>query len=160
MQRALFQLGRVPHYHQTDNSTAATHQIGKEAGARGRAPFNEEYLALMRHFGMTPRTTEVGAKEQNGDVEAANGALKRRLEQALLVRGSRDFDSVEEWQAFIDEVARKANGARGARLAEELAAMRELDVGKLPEYVEDWTRGSASGAPSASSTAPTRCPRA
>jgi hypothetical protein len=25
---------------------------------------------MMRHFGMTPRTTEVGAKEQNGDVEA------------------------------------------------------------------------------------------
>ena len=33
---------------------------------------------MMRHFGMKPRTTEVGAKEQNGDVEAANGALKRR----------------------------------------------------------------------------------
>jgi hypothetical protein len=48
---------------------------------------------MMRHFGMTPRTTEVGAKEQNGDVEAANGAFKRRLEQALLVRGSRDFES-------------------------------------------------------------------
>ena len=27
VQRALFQLGRVPRYHQTDNSTAATHRI-------------------------------------------------------------------------------------------------------------------------------------
>ncbi len=48
----------------------------------------------MRHFGMTARTTEVGEKEQNGDVEAQNGALKRRLDQALLRRGSRDFPSV------------------------------------------------------------------
>ncbi len=28
VQAALFQLGRVPEYHQTDNSTAATHRIG------------------------------------------------------------------------------------------------------------------------------------
>src|SRR5205814_5892857 len=92
VQAALFQLGRVPEYHQTDNSTAATHRIpdGHEAHVEGRKrPFNDDYLALMRHFGMTPRTTEVGAKEQNGDVEAANGAFKRRLEQELLVRGSR-----------------------------------------------------------------------
>ena len=96
LQRALFQLGRVTEWHQTDNSTAATHQVPKdkqvivETSGRKRA-FNEDYLALMRHFGMRPRTTKVGAKEQNGDVEARNGALKRRLEQALLLRGSRDF---------------------------------------------------------------------
>ena len=28
-------------------------------------PFNADYVAMMRHFGMTPRTTAVGAKEQN-----------------------------------------------------------------------------------------------
>jgi hypothetical protein len=140
VQRALFQLGRVPRYHQTDGSTAATHKIpeGQAAHVEGRKrPFNAEYVALMRHLGMTPRLIEPGAKEQNGDVEAANGAIKRRLEQALLVRGSRDFESVEAWQAFIDETLRKANANRGRRVAEDLAAMRELDVSKLPEYVEE-----------------------
>mgnify|MGYP002382245230 FL=1 len=34
VQRALFQLGRVPTYHQTDNSTAATHPVGKEKRER------------------------------------------------------------------------------------------------------------------------------
>lgn len=139
VQRALFQLGRVPHYHQTDNSTAATHEIPAgqvERDGHGRA-FNTAYLAVMRHFGMTARTTEVGAKEQNGDVESSNGALKRRLEQALLVRGSRDFESVDAWQAFVDQVLRKANAGRGPRVAEEIAAMRELNVAKLPEFVEE-----------------------
>lgn len=143
VQRALFQLGRVPRFHQTDNSTAATHRIpdGKSVVVEnGKRPFNEDYVATMRHFGMTPRTTEVGAKEQNGDVEASNGAIKRRLEQALLVRGSRDFESVEVWQGFVDDVLRKANKARGPRVAEDLAAMRELNVGKLPEYVEEKLR--------------------
>ena len=140
IQRALFQLGRVPRYHQTDNSTAATHQIPRGKGRpvdETTRRFNEEYLALMRHLGMTPRTTEVGAKEQNGDVEASNGAIKRRLEQALLLRGCRDFESIEDWQTFIDQVQHKANAARGARMTEELAAMRELHVSKLPEFVEE-----------------------
>lgn len=140
VQRALFQLGRVPEYHQTDNSTAATHRIpdGKAVLARGsKRPFNEDYLAVMRHFGMEPRTTQIAAKEQNGDVEAGQGALKRALEQALLLRGSRDFDSVEAWQSFIDDDVRKSNRARGRRVAEDLAAMRELSVARLPEFVEE-----------------------
>lgn len=141
VQRALFQLGRVPLYHQTDNSTSATHRIpaGKKVTGEGsgKRPFNEDYLAIMRHFGMTARTTEVGAKEQNGDVESSNGVLKRALNQALLVRGSRDFASRAAWQAFIDDLLRKANLRQGRRVAEDMAAMHALDVAKLPEFVEE-----------------------
>jgi hypothetical protein len=50
--------------HQTDNSTAATHDL--KTGKRG---FNDEYAALMRHLKMSPRTIAVGKKDQNGDVE-------------------------------------------------------------------------------------------
>ena len=107
VQRALFQLGRVPEWHQTDNSTAATHRIpdGQSVVGEGsgKRPFNADYLAIMRHFGMKARTTEVGAKEQNGDVEAANRALKSALNQSLLVRGSRDFESRAGWQSFVDD---------------------------------------------------------
>jgi hypothetical protein len=145
VQAAVFQLGRVPRFHQTDNSTAATHRIpdGKAVPFDGgKRPFNEEYLALMRHLGMTPRTTAIGAKEQNGDVEASNGAIKRRLEQALLVRGDRNFESVAAWQNFIDRVQRKVNASRGTRLADDLATMRPLAVDRLPEFVEEDVRVS------------------
>ena len=140
VQRALFQLGRVPRYHQTDNSTAATHRIpdGKKVFFEdGKRPFNDDYIALMRHFGMTPRTTAIGTKEQNGDVESENGVIKRRLEQLLLVRGSRDFEDVAAWQSFIDEALRTRNAGRRTRVGEDLAAMRELNVARLPEYVEE-----------------------
>lgn len=140
VQAALFQLGRVPAHHQTDNSTAATHRVsndveGAEAGSP-RRKFNDEYLGVMRHFGMKPRTTGVGEKEQNGDAEARNGALKRQLEQALLLRGSRDFESRDAWEQFVQAVQRKANAGRRTRIAEELTAMRPLDVSKLPEFTE------------------------
>ncbi len=132
VQSAVFRLGRIPDFHQTDNSTAATHDL--RTGKRG---FNQEYEDLVNHLGMKPRTTKVGKKEQNGDVEAAHGALKRRLEQHLLLRGSRDFDSVEAWESWLQEVLEQANRLRQKRLREELAIMRPLSVERLREYKEE-----------------------
>lgn len=131
VQSAVFRLGRVPTFHQTDNSSAATHDL-----RTGRRGFNQEYEALMRHLGMKPRTTAVGEKEQNGDVEASHGALKRRLKQHLLVRGSRDFESVEAFEAWLHDILDEANGLRKERVSEELSAMRPLRVSRLPEYKE------------------------
>jgi hypothetical protein len=131
VQAALFRLGRRPTWHQTDNSTAATHNL--QTGKRG---FNADYEILMDHLGLKPRTTEVGKKEQNGDVEASHGVLKRRLEQALLLRGHRDFDSIEAYETWVQGVCAKANAGRTAKVEEELAAMVALDVRRLPEHVE------------------------
>lgn len=145
VQRALFQLGRVPEWHQTDHSTAATHQLPKaEATPTTTRAFNAEYVALMKHFGMKPRTIEVGEKEQNGDVEASNGALKRALKQALLVRGSREFESVAAWQSFVDDVCRKSNKTKSAKVEEEFAVMRELKAEKLAEWIEERVRVTSS----------------
>jgi hypothetical protein len=139
IQAALFQLGRVPRWCQTDNSTAATHNVMKRAPGQKetpRRPFNAEYLSLVRHFGMSARTTEIGAKEQNGDVEVSHRALKSRLEQALLIRGHREFDSRDEWESFVHGVLRKANAARGPRVQQELDALNPLSATRLPEFVE------------------------
>ncbi len=131
VQEALFRLGRVPEWHQTDNSTAATHDL-----ATGKRGFNAEYEEVMVYFGMKPRTIGIGKSHQNGDIEAANGALKRRLEQHLLLRGSRDFESVEGYERWIASALEAANAQRAARLTEELAAMRPLTVERLPEFRE------------------------
>lgn len=149
LQTALFRLKGVPKFHQTDNSTAATHGARskdgsflprEEGGQKGRL-FNEDYLALMRHFKLEPRTTGVGKKEQNGDVEALNGALKRRLKQHLLLRGSRDFESVEEYERWIQGVLDQANQLlRSAKLAEELAVMTPLAAQRLAEFTEERLR--------------------
>jgi transposase len=132
VQSAIFRLGHHPTWHQTDHSTAATHELGD-----GDRTFNRDYEAIIKHFGMKPRTIGVGEKEQNGDVEASNGALKRRIEQRLLVRGSRDFESVDAYERWLaeDPVAR-GNAGRRTRLAEELAVMPIVRVERLPEFKE------------------------
>ena len=132
VQSTLFRLGRVPEFHQTDNSTAATHDL--RTGKRG---FNEEYLAMMAHFALKPRTIGIGAKEQNGDIEASHGVLKRRLAQHLLLRGSRDFESEEAYERWLWEKIEAADRLRQPKFGEELAVMRLLRVARLPEYRQE-----------------------
>lgn len=132
IQQVAFKLGRRTKYHQTDNTTAATHDIPS-----GKRKFNEDYEKVVRYFGMEPRTIAVGEKEQNGDVEAANGALKRRLEQHLLLRGDRDFDSEEAYEKWVQQVCDQANAFRAKKVSEELAMMHVVKVNRLLEYTEE-----------------------
>ena len=132
IQQVVFKLGRAPRYSQTDNSTSATHDIPS-----GKRAFNDDYDRVVRYFGMEPRTIEVGEKEQNGDVEAANGALKRRLEQHLLLRGSRDFESIEVYEQWVQAVMESGNELRRTKVAEELEAMHVVKVERLLEYTEE-----------------------
>src|ERR1017187_9779677 len=132
LQEALFRLGKVPKLLQIDNSSAATHQISGE----GKRDFNPEFLSLVAHYGLTPRTIHVDCPNENGDVEAHNGHLKRRLEQHLLLRGYRDFASEAAYDEFVAGALTKANGPRSAKVAEELAVMRELPPTRLCEYDE------------------------
>jgi len=137
VQEAVFRLGRVPEYHQMDHSTAATHELA--TGGRG---LNDEYRGLMDHLGMKARMIEVGEPHQNGDVESANGAFKRRLKQHLLLRGSRDFASEEEYERWVQWVAEKGNALRTAKVREELEAMRPLLVGRILDHDEEMVRVS------------------
>lgn len=131
VQEAVFRLGRVCAYHQTDNSGAATHNL-----TSGKRVFNDDYLEFIRHLGMEPRTIAVGEKNQNGDVEALHGALKRRLRQHLVLRGSSDFESVEEYEVWLAQIMEKANRLRTRRFNEELAAMKPVTADRVPEFTE------------------------
>jgi len=134
LQSALVRLGHVPQEHWTDHSTAATHLIG--ATAPGQWAFNDHYRSLLAHFGIAPHTINVAQPNENGDVESANGALKRRLEQHLLLRGNRAFASGTDYELFLRTALDKANRVRQTKLVEELAVMRLLAVDLLPEYEE------------------------
>ena len=104
-------------------------------GSGGR-DFNPDFLSLVKHYGMKPRTIGIDCPDQNGDVESQNGHLKRRLEQHLLLRGYRDFESVGAYDGFVMGVLDKANSPRRARLAEEFKVMRALPPSRLSEYDE------------------------
>ena len=116
VQEALFRLGHAPKCHQTDTSTAATHDL-----TSGKRDFNAEYLDIMHYFRMIPRTIAVGEKEQNGDVEGMHRGLIRRLKQYLLLRGSNDFESAVVYENWLWRMMSKTNRPRQTKLREELA---------------------------------------
>ena len=134
LQAALKELGKGPMVLGTDNSSAATHELEQLPG-RPRG-YNSDYLELCTHYDLTPITINVGCPHEQGDVESQNRHLKRRLEQHLLLRGSRDFESVEQYDELVRGVLRAANARRQKRLAEELACMRSLPDTGLAEYRE------------------------
>jgi len=135
LQGALFRLGHVPKEGWIDNSTAATHEPA--GGDGGKRKFNQRYLDIYAHFGITPMVIGVDEPNENGDVESQNGALKNRVNQHLLLRGSRDFDTREEYRGFLETVVNRANEPRRDRLAEELAVMRELNASPLADFEDD-----------------------
>lgn len=133
LKATLGRLGRVPRELLSDHSSTATHQLRRGCGERG---FNEEYLSICAHYGITPRTINVGRPQENGSCETSHGHLKRRIKQHLLLRGSADFAGEDEYDAFLVKVLESANLRRAKRLGEELAAMPETLIADLADYRE------------------------
>jgi hypothetical protein len=129
-QRAVAELGRVPHRHRTDNLSAATHDLRD-----GRRAFNERYLGAMAHYGVEADRNTPGRAHENGSVEQAHHRFKRAVEQALLVRGTRDFADRASYDAFLREIF-AARNKRRTNLGDDLRGMKELP----PMRIEDFRR--------------------
>jgi transposase len=130
-QRAVGELGRVPHKHRTDNLSAATHDLRDG----GRA-FNERYLGAMAHYGVEADRNTPGRAHENGSVEQAHYRFKRAVEQALLIRGTREFADRASYEAFLREIFAARNKSRIAKLGDDLRGMNELP----PMRIEDFRR--------------------
>ena len=104
LQNALWALGKVPGMHRTDQLTAAVNQIG---GPDPRDAFQRRYLDVLDHYGLTGQKIQAGRANENGDAEQSHHRFKNRLDQALMLRGSRDFESTEAYVSFVrDQIAR------------------------------------------------------
>lgn len=122
LQHALWGLGGVPVEHRTDCLTTAVQQSGS---------FTQRYQALLAHYGLRGQKTQPGKAHENGDVEQSHHRYKKAVDQALLLRGSRDFASRQEYEDFLQGLVEQRNGGRQARLAEERAHLRALPERRL-----------------------------
>jgi len=127
LQNALWQLGKVPAEHRTDNLTAAVVKVGK------RDEFTAGYTALLAHYGLRASHTNPASPNENGDVEQSHRRFKSAVRQALILRGSRDFSSREEYAAFLSQVIAKRNRRRTDKLTAEMAAMNDLPARRLAD---------------------------
>lgn len=141
LEYALRQLGGVPEEHRTDSLSAAFRNLTTTAAA----DLTQRYRGLCAHYGMRASRNNPGASHENGAIEARQGTLKQRLEQALLLRGSRDFAHLDEYRAFVSEVVVRLNARIAARLTVERGTLRALPPWRSAEYEEVPARVSKFG---------------
>ena len=130
LQNALWQLGGVPQLHRTDRLSAAVPPGGHEE-------FTQRYSALLRHYGLQAQAINVRAAHENGDCEQSHHRFKTALDQALMLRGSRDFDAREAYGDFVRVLFCQLNKGRQRRLDEELPLLRRLPAARL-ESARRW----------------------
>lgn len=141
LQDAFWRLGGITPQVQTDLRSTVTHQLKRADDARS---FNIEYLAFCEHLGTTPRTINPFRPDEDGDVEAAQRHLKRRLLNHLILRGSHDFPSPEVYEGFVGQVYTANNAQRAVRLAEKLPELRPFPAQRYPD-AEEHTGGVERG---------------
>ena len=123
IQKAFWEFGGVPKKHRTDSLGAAVKNHSD------RKTHTDRYQTLMDYYGCEPERINVRCANENGDVESSHGHLKNRIDQALLLRGSRDFASREEYVAFLEELITQANSHRRALFEKE-----QVHLNRLPDH--------------------------
>lgn len=136
LQNALRALGGAPLEHRSDSLSAAYQNL--EAAAR--ADLTVRYEALCLHYGMTPTRNNRGIAHENGSIESSHGHIKSAIEDALQLRGSRDFADVAEYRHFIDEIVGRHNVRRMPRIEAERAVLQALPAQRSDDFEERTVR--------------------
>jgi hypothetical protein len=126
LQNALWALGGVPAEHRTDRLSSAVNNLAKNADEQREPAFTRRYQALLAHYGLTGQKIQAGKANENGDVEQSHHQFKKALDQALMLRGSRDFAGRTEYETFVGQLVDRLNAGRRRRLEEELPVLRSL----------------------------------
>ena len=139
---------------------ALRQSLGSDARAtpHRRASADSSVQAVLDHYGMSSTRIQPGESHENGVVEQRHRRTKRALAEALVIRGSKDFDAVEEYTALVVDIVDRRN--RGSPTRRPSIARR---FGRCPPRRCRATRrtrpGRAAGARFASAGGPTRCRR-
>ena len=131
LQGALWTLGAVPAVLRHDNLSAATHELKRSGGRQLTARFQQ----VLDHYGLDSSRIQPGKPHENGVAEQAHFRTKTAIEQALLLRGDRDFADESAYLCFVRAVVdEERNRPAAARLAEERSHLRPLPAARIPEY--------------------------
>lgn len=130
LQEALSRSGGSPKIHRTDSLSAAY----RNEKRRGEEDLTQRYEELCAHYQMLPTRNNRGVAHENGSIESSHGYFKRRLHQALLLRGSMDFESVQEYQRFLDKIIAHLNSKCLDRFEQEKLCLQPLSAHTIADY--------------------------
>ena len=141
LQNALWSVGGAPREHRSDSLSAAFRNLDKDA----RNDLTRRYEGLCGDYGMTPTRNNPGIAHENGAIEGPHGHLKRAIRDALLMRGSAEFDDLPAYRRFIDEIVGRRNARNAKRIDLERAKLRDLPDRRTADYEAVSVRVTSSG---------------
>ena len=127
-QNALWDLGGVPKRHRTDRLSAAVH---KDCNPD---EFTMRYKALLNHYRIKGDKIRGGEAHENGDIEQRHNRFKKALAQALILRGSRNFESRKAYEVFLNNLFTQLNLGRRERFEEEVKLLHRLPDSRLDDF--------------------------
>lgn len=133
LQAALWLCGGSPETHRTDSLSAAFKNLTKEEKKDATSMYEE----LVEHYGIEPTRNNKGVSHENGTVEVSHRHLKSRVDQALMIRGSRDFKNLQEYREFIRKIIKGNNQRVRKEYLEELAHLKPLPERKTADFTEE-----------------------
>jgi hypothetical protein len=130
LQSALSLAGGSPIEHRTDSLSAAFINRAEEE------KLTKSYDALCEHYNVCATRNNRGVSHENGAIECAHGSFKRRLDQALKLRGSCDFAAIKDYQEFLNKVSERLNKRCQSRFKDEQLALQALPDERFMDYSE------------------------
>jgi hypothetical protein len=128
IQNGFWELGGVTRSHRSDSLSAAVH---KDCNAE---EFTSRYRALLNHYKVKGEKTNPGKAHENGDAEKSHDIFKKAVDQSLMLRGSRDFESRKAYAEFIEKIFSQLNSGRRERFLEECKHLRSLPALRLDDF--------------------------
>lgn len=132
LQDALWMLEGAPETHRTDSLSAAF----KNLSDKEEDDLRKAYEELCQHYDIRPTRNNKGVSHENGSIESSHRHLKNRMDQALMIRGSRDFNSIAEYRGFISDLIKKHNQRIQKALAEERKYLLPLPLRRTTDFTE------------------------
>lgn len=139
LQNALWQAGGAPHEHRSDSLSAAFKNLAEEED------FTVRYTALLDHYGMVGTRNNRGVSHENGSVESSHRYLKEAIDQALLLRGHRDFEDRVSYEGFVRDAVMRRNRRNAAAFRIEREQLLDLPHRRTTDFVEEEARVTRCG---------------
>ena len=141
LQNALWALGGAPLEHRSDSLSAAFRNLDQDA----QEDLTRRYDALCAHYGMQPTRNNRGIAHENGVIESAHGHLRKAIKDALLLRGTSDFDDLARYRRFVDEIVSRKNAHHAKRIEAERPALQPLPGQRTSDHEETLVTVTSSG---------------
>jgi hypothetical protein len=136
LQEAIWRVGGSPKEHRTDSLSSAYKNIHKNA----QDDLTKSYEEFCDHYTMTPTRNNKGVSHENGSIESPHGHVKKRMAQALLLRGDNNFENIESYQRWVDSVLASHNRRNAKQVDFERDYLTPLPLYKTTDFVEQVVR--------------------